>query len=126
MITNKTDEDIYNPDGSKLLPLPTTSLNEIWNKNETLYNFKTSFPEGFNFIYGHQIVNTPKFYDSENNGWKITFPNTGTRLGLQTPLFVSNLKLEIRYILQGYLIIMIKFIKIIHGLQYMVLIMKEK
>lgn len=101
MITSKTDEDKYNPDGSKLLPLPTSSLDEVWNENETLYNFQTSFPEGFKFIYGHQIVNTPKFYDSENNGWKITFPNTGTRLGLQTPLFTSNLKLEIRLYFTG-------------------------
>ena len=101
MITSKTDEDKYNPDGSKLLPLPTSSLDEVWNENETLYNFQTSFPEGFNFIYGHQIVNTPKFYNSENNGWKITFPNTETRLGLQTPLFTSNLKLEIRLYFTG-------------------------
>lgn len=100
IISNK-DENIYNPDGSKLLPLPTTKLEEVWNEKETLYNFQTSFPNGFNYIHGHQIVKTPKFYDNDEKGWKITFPNTGARLGLQTPFFVSNLKLEIRLYFTG-------------------------
>ena len=94
MITSKTDEDKYNPDGSKLLPLPTSSLDEVWNENETLYDFQSSFPNGFNYIHGHQIVKTPKFYDNDEKGWKITFPNTGARLGLQTPFFVSNDKVD--------------------------------
>lgn len=54
-----------------MLPLPTTKLEEVWNEKETLYDFQSSFL------------------------------NTGARLGLQTPFFVSNLKLEIRLYFTG-------------------------
>lgn len=95
------DEIIYNPDGSQRLPVPTSEVKETWGKEETKYSFLESFPEGFHYIYGHRILNQANFYQDTTKGWKISVPNSSARLGFQTPLFVSDLKIEIRLYLSG-------------------------
>ncbi len=85
----------YNPDGSKHQDPPTNDPKLAWSQEETLYDFSSSFPEGFKYIYGHQILNNPSFYSK--GGWKITVPNGSARMGFQTPLFESDLKIEIRF-----------------------------
>lgn len=89
----------YNPDGSLHLPPPTNEKELNWSQTETKYDFSTAFPLGFQYIYGHKILNNPSFYAA--GGWKITIPNSEARMGLQTPRFKSNLKLEIRLYLAG-------------------------
>ena len=86
----------YNPDGSQHLPVPSEHVKEIWGTQEVKYSFLESFPDGFQFIYGHKILNQPDFYRDTTKGWSISVPNSLARMGVQTPLFDSNLKIEIR------------------------------
>ncbi len=88
----------YNPDGSKTLPKPSHIVS-TWGQQETIYDFKESFPEEFSYIYGHQILDNPKFYSE--GGWKITVPNSSARMGFQTPIFNTDLKIEIRLYIAG-------------------------
>ena len=90
------DEITYNPDGSQHLPVPQEYVKETWGTQEVKYSFLESFPEGFQYIYGHKILNNPKFYQDNTKGWSISVPNSLARMGVQTPLFDSNLKIEIR------------------------------
>lgn len=83
----------YNEDGSAKLPIPTKEVSS-WGQQETKYDFSSQFPEEFSYIYGHKILDNPSFYSK--GGWKITFPNSSARMGFQTPLFNSDLKIEIR------------------------------
>ncbi len=85
--------ETYNPDGTVKLPLPTYSINSTWGQNGKFYEIDNSFPEGFSCIWGKQIIDEPVCYAS--GSWKITYPNTGTRMGFQSPLFEEDLKLEI-------------------------------
>ncbi len=89
----------YNPDGSLHLPSPTNETKLEWSQTESKYDFTNSFPEGFRYIYGHKILDNPNFY--ADGGWKITVPNSQARIGLQTPHFQSDLKIEIRLYLSG-------------------------
>lgn len=86
--------ETYNPDGTVKLPIPTYSINSTWGQSGKFYEIDNSFPEGFSCIYGKQIVNNPDYYANTGN-WKITYPNTGTRMGFQSPLFEEDLKLEV-------------------------------
>ena len=90
-IIDKKEE--YNPDGTVKLPIPTSSLNSKWGQSGKFYEIDSSFPDGFSCIYGKQIIDTPPYYST--GSWKITYPNTGTRLGFQSPLFEEDLKLEV-------------------------------
>lgn len=85
--------ETYNPDGTVKLPIPTTSINSTWGQSGKFYDISNEFPEGFSCIYGKQIIDTPPFY--ANGNWKITYPNTGTRMGFQSPMFEEDLKLEV-------------------------------
>ena len=86
--------ETYNPDGTVKLPIPNYSINSTWGQNGKFYEIDNSFPEGFSCIYGKQIINNPDYYANTGN-WKITYPNTGTRMGFQSPLFEEDLKLEV-------------------------------
>lgn len=94
-INSSETKEEYNPDGSKHQEPPTNNPKLEWSSEESLYDFSSSFPEGFKYIYGHQILKNPAFYS--NGGWKITVPNGSARMGFQTPLFESDLKIEIRF-----------------------------
>lgn len=85
--------ETYNPDGTVKLPIPTKSINSTWGQNGKFYEIDNEFPDGFSCIYGKQIIDTPPFYST--GSWKITYPNTGTRMGFQSPLFEEDLKLEV-------------------------------
>ncbi len=97
-ISTDSSKTSYNPDGSKALPKPSVSVS-TWGQEETIYDFKESFPEEFSYIYGHQILKNPKFYSE--GGWKITVPNSSARMGFQTPIFNTDLKIEIRLYIAG-------------------------
>lgn len=99
--SSSEDEITYNPDGSQHLPVPQEHVKETWGTQEVKYSFLESFPEGFQYIYGHKILNQPNFYQDDTKGWKVTIPNSLARMGVQTPLFESNLKIEIRLYLTG-------------------------
>lgn len=86
--------ETYNPDGTVKLPIPTTSLNSTWGQSGKFYNINYSFPSEFSYIYGKQIVDEPSYYANTGN-WQIKYPNTGTRMGFQSPLFEEDLKLEV-------------------------------
>lgn len=92
-----SDEEIYNSDGTKHFPPPNKNQVEKWSQTETIYDFSFSFPIGFSYFYGNNILNNPSFY--AKGGWKITIPNSMARMGFQTPFFEPNLKLEIRFYL---------------------------
>ena len=97
-----TEEPTYNPDGSQHLNPPTNLKKEPWSQTETIYDFSNEFPENFSYIYGHKILDNPNFYsESAGGGWKITVPNSSARMGVQTPMFETNLKLEIRLYIGG-------------------------
>lgn len=96
--SDKATSESYNPDGSKTLPIPSKSVS-TWGQEETIYDFKESFPEEFSYIYGHQILKNPAFYSA--GGWKITVPNSSARIGFQTPIFNTDLKIEIRLYIAG-------------------------
>ena len=83
----------YNHDGTVKLPIPKKSINSTWGQSGKFYDINNEFPDGFSCIYGKQIIDTPPYYATGN--WKITYPNTGTRLGFQSPLFEEDLKLEV-------------------------------
>ena len=85
--------ETYNPDGTVKLPIPNYSINSTWGQNGKFYEIDNLFPEGFSCIWGKQIIDEPVCYAS--GSWKITYPNTGTRMGFQSPLFEEDLKLEI-------------------------------
>ena len=92
---------VINPSFSKMASSFVTYSTSYWGKEETKYSFLESFPEGFHYIYGHRILNQANFYQDTTKGWKISVPNSSARLGFQTPLFVSDLKIEIRLYLSG-------------------------
>lgn len=94
-------EITYNPDGSQHLPVPQEYVKETWGTQEVKYSFLESFPDGFQYIYGHKILNQPNFYQDTTKGWKVSIPNSLARMGVQTPLFESDLKIEIRLYLAG-------------------------
>jgi len=91
IISNKVET--YNPDGTVKLPVPKKSLNSTWGQNGKFFDINNSFPDEFSCIYGKQIIDTPPYYATGN--WKITYPNSGTRMGFQSPLFEEDLKLEV-------------------------------
>lgn len=99
--SSEDDEITYNPDGSQHLPVPQEHVEETWGTQEVKYSFLESFPGGFQYIYGHKILNQPNFYQDDTKGWKVTIPNSLAQMGVQTPLFESNLKIEIRLYLTG-------------------------
>lgn len=91
IISNKVET--YNPDGTAKLPVPKKSINSTWGQNGKFFDINNSFPDEFSCIYGKQIIDTPPYYATGN--WKITYPNSGTRMGFQSPLFEEDLKLEV-------------------------------
>lgn len=95
-VSSDINSEEYNEDGSKKLNPPTYRLSEVWSSEETKYDFTSSFPEGFSYIYGHKILTNPNFYASIPS-WKVPFPNSSARGGFQTPLFTSDKKIEIRF-----------------------------
>ncbi len=92
--TNEISSLEHNEDGSAKLTPPKTRIDSFSSK-ETIFDFTNSFPDGFSYIYGNKILNNPTFYS--NGGWKITVPNSLARIGFQTPLFNSDLKIELRF-----------------------------
>ena len=70
--SSSEDEITYNPDGSQHLPVPQEHVKETWGTQEVKYSFLESFPEGFQYIYGHKILNQPNFYQDGTKGWKVT------------------------------------------------------
>ena len=92
-----------NEDGSDKLPIPCNKNNklEIGNDNKTMtsFSFYDSLPNNFRAIYGN-IFNTGAslFYSTSSGGGymvKMGGPDDPCR-GIQTAMFESNLKLEIR------------------------------
>lgn len=92
-----------NEDGSDKLPIPCNKNNKIkiGNSNETMtsFKFKDSLPDYFRAIYGNNFNKGKDLFYSENNGGgymiKMGGPNNPSK-GIQTAMFESNLKLEIR------------------------------
>ena len=89
-----------NEDGSDKLPVPCNKNNKIKigndNASMTSFDFSYSLPDYFRAIYGNNF-NTGNSLFYANGGYQIKMggPNTPTR-GIQTAMFESNLKLEIR------------------------------
>ena len=89
-----------NEDGSDKLPIPCNKNNKIKigndNASMTSFDFTYSLPDYFRAIYGNNF-NTGSSLFYANGGYQIKMggPNTPTR-GIQTAMFESNLKLEIR------------------------------
>lgn len=89
-----------NEDGSDKLPIPCNKNNKIKigndNASMTSFDFTYSLPDYFRTIYGNNF-NTGNSLFYANGGYQIKMggPNTPTR-GIQTAMFESNLKLEIR------------------------------
>lgn len=89
-----------NEDGSDKLPIPCNKNNKIKigndNASMTSFDFTYSLPDYFRAIYGNNF-NTGNSLFYANGGYQIKMggPNTPTR-GIQTAMFESNLKLEIR------------------------------
>ena len=63
------------------------------NKSMTSFSFIDSLPDYFRFIYGYKYLNEADYY--ANGEVKISSSNNAKQ-GIQTGMFESNLKLEIR------------------------------
>ena len=92
-----------NVDGSDKLPIPCNKTNKIkiGNDNQTMTSFEfiDSLPNNFRAIYGNNFNSSKNIFYALNNGGgyqiKMGGPNEPAR-GIQTAMFESNLKLEIR------------------------------
>ena len=92
-----------NEDGSDKLPIPCNKNNklEIGNDNKTMtsFSFYDSLPNNFRAIYGNNFnTGSSLFYSTSSGGGymvKMGGPDDPCR-GIQTAMFESNLKLEIR------------------------------
>lgn len=97
-----------NEDGSDKLPIPCNKDNKIkiGNDNNTMtsFSFYDSLPTYFRAIYGNNIHNSKNIFYSETAGGgyevKMGGPNDPCR-GIQTAMFETNLKLEIRVNIGG-------------------------
>lgn len=97
-----------NEDGSDKLPIPCNKDNKIkiGNDNNTMtsFSFYDSLPTYFRAIYGNNINNSKNIFYSETAGGgyevKMGGPNDPCR-GIQTAMFETNLKLEIRVNIGG-------------------------
>ena len=89
-----------NEDGSDKLPIPCNKNNKVKigndNSSMTSFDFSYSLPDYFRAIYGNNF-NTGNSLFYANGGYQIKMggPETPSR-GIQTAMFESNLKLEIR------------------------------
>ena len=89
-----------NEDGSDKLPIPCNKNNKIQigndNASMTSFDFSYSLPDYFRAIYGNNFnTGNSMFYADGGYQIKMGGPNTPSR-GIQTAMFESNLKLEIR------------------------------
>jgi len=92
-----------NEDGSDKLPIPCNKQNKIKigndNKSMTSFSFVDSLPDYFRAIYGNNFNSSKNLYYSSNNGGGLKIDMGGPSepaKGIQTSMFESNLKLEIR------------------------------
>ena len=89
-----------NIDGSDKLPIPCNKNNKLKigndNKSMTSFDFTYSLPDYFRAIYGNNFNKSNNFFYA-NGGYEVKMggPNNPSR-GIQTAMFESNLKLEIR------------------------------
>lgn len=92
-----------NEDGSDKLPIPCNKNNKIKigndNDSMTSFEFIDSLPDYFRPIYGNNFSSSKDLYYAMNNGGgyriKMGGPNEPS-FGIQTAMFETNLKLEIR------------------------------
>lgn len=92
-----------NEDGSDKLPIPCNKDNKIFigndNSSMTSFEFIDSLPDNFRAIYGNNFDTGSDLYYASNNGGgfkiKMGGPTEPAR-GIQTAMFETNLKLEIR------------------------------
>ena len=92
-----------NEDGSDKLPIPCNKNNKIKigndNDSMTSFEFIDSLPDYFRPIYGNNFNSSKDLYYAMNNGGgyriKMGGPNEPS-FGIQTAMFETNLKLEIR------------------------------
>ena len=92
-----------NEDGSDKLPIPCNKNNKIKigndNDSMTSFEFIDSLPDYFRPIYGNNFNSSKDLYYAINNGGgyriKMGGPNEPS-FGIQTAMFETNLKLEIR------------------------------
>lgn len=92
-----------NEDGSDKLPIPCNKNSKIEigndNKTMTLFSFENSLPDYFRAIYGNNFNTGSDLFYADNNGGgyriKMGGPTDPSR-GIQTAMFETNLKLEIR------------------------------
>ena len=97
-----------NEDGSDKLPIPCNKNNKVVigndNASMTSFSFYNSLPDNFRAIYGNNIHNSKNIFYSETAGGgyevKMGGPNDPCR-GIQTAMFETNLKLEIRVNIGG-------------------------
>ena len=92
-----------NEDGSDKLPITCNKQNKIKigndNKSMTSFSFVDSLPDYFRAIYGNNFNSSKNLYYSSNNGGGLKIDMGGPSepaKGIQTAMFESNLKLEIR------------------------------
>ena len=89
-----------NIDGSDKLPIPCNKDNKVKigndNKSMTSFDFTYSLPDYFRAIYGNNFNKSNNIFYA-NGGYQIKMggPSDPSR-GIQTAMFESNLKLEIR------------------------------
>ena len=89
-----------NIDGSDKLPIPCNKDNKIKigndNKSMTSFDFTYSLPDYFRAIYGNNFNKSNNIFYA-NGGYQVKMggPSDPSR-GIQTAMFESNLKLEIR------------------------------
>lgn len=92
-----------NEDGSDKLPIPCNKNNKVKigndNASMTSFEFIDSLPDYFRPIYGNNFNSSKDLYYAMNNGGgyriKMGGPNEPS-FGIQTAMFETNLKLEIR------------------------------
>ena len=92
-----------NEDGSDKLPIPCNKNNKVKigndNASMTSFEFIDSLPAYFRPIYGNNFNSSKDLYYAMNNGGgyriKMGGPNEPS-FGIQTAMFETNLKLEIR------------------------------
>lgn len=92
-----------NEDGSDKLPIPCNKNNKVKigndNASMTSFEFVDSLPDYFRPIYGNNFNSSKDLYYAMNNGGgyriKMGGPNEPS-FGIQTAMFETNLKLEIR------------------------------
>lgn len=91
----KVYNNTTNPDGSRNMPIPCNrdSKIKIGNDNASMssFSFKESLPDGFRAINGNNFTKG-EIYNDGTGGLRID----QAKKGLQTPMFVTNEKIEVR------------------------------